>query len=77
MLQKIFLLFLIQHFIRITVPRPTLPAVVCANPDIIRNMFRQNPERVRMLARTFGFGELPDNLTAENLDISTFCGSTS
>ena len=50
---------------------------MCANPDIIRNMFRQNPERVRMLARTFGFGELPDNLTAENLDISTFCGSSS
>ena len=40
-------------------------------------MFRQNPERVRMLAIIFGFGELPDNLTAENLDISTFCGSTS
>ena len=57
--------------------RPTLPAAVCANPEIIRNLFRQNPERVRMLARTFGFGELPESLTAENLDISTFCGNSS
>ena len=59
-----------------TAPRPTLPPAVCANPDIIRNLLRQNPERVRMLARTFGFGELPDNLTPENLDVSTFCGSS-
>ena len=54
--------------------KPTLPAAVCATPDIIRNLLRSNPERVRMLARTFGFGELPDDLTPENLDISTFCG---
>ena len=51
-----------------------LPAAVCDNPDIIRNLLRANPERVRMLARTFGFGELPEDLSPENLDISTFCG---
>ena len=51
-----------------------LPPAVCDNPDIIRNLLRVNPERVRMLARTFGFGELPEDLSPENLDISTFCG---
>ena len=48
----------------------------CARPEIIKNMILQDPERVRNLARQFGFGELPENLTPENLDWSPLCGKT-
>ena len=52
----------------------TLIPAICARPEIIKNLIRQDPERVRNLARQFGFGELPENLTPENLDLSPVCG---
>ena len=49
--------------------------VVCARPDIIKDLIRRDPERVRKLAKQFGFGDsLPENLTPENLDLSPVCG---
>jgi len=49
--------------------------VICARPDIIKDLIRRDPERVRQLANQFGFGDsLPENLTPENLDLSPVCG---
>ena len=52
----------------------TLIPAICARPEILKNLIRRDPERVRNLARQFGFGELPENLTPENLDLSPICG---
>ena len=50
-----------------------IPAI-CARPEIIKNLIRTNPEQVRKLARQFGFGDLPENLTPESLDLTPICG---
>jgi len=51
-----------------------LPAI-CARPEIIKNLIRKDPDKVRALAQQFGFGDLPENLTPENLDLTPICGA--
>ena len=48
---------------------------ICARPEIVKELIRREPEKVRELAVQFGFGDsLPENLTPENLDLTPVCG---
>ena len=48
--------------------------IVCANPDILKNLIRNDPEQVRKLAARFGFTDVPEDLTPDSIDLSPFCG---
>ena len=52
----------------------TFLPLICMNPEILDNLIRNDPDRVRKLAAMFGFTDLPDPLVPGSIDLTPVCG---
>ena len=52
----------------------TFLPLICKNPEILDNLIRNDPDRVRKLAAMFGFTDLPDPLVPGSIDLTPVCG---
>ena len=69
-----FNLMSLMLFIFIIVDLATFLPLICMNPEILDNLIRNDPDRVRKLAAMFGFTDLPEPLVPGSIDLTPVCG---